>query len=342
MKPEVLVHYKYRPTVKPQHTGKFCYNPYHMIEIDEDGDVMLCGCQFHMPYVVGNIYQNSIKDIWLNANSKLVRDSVAAGEFTYCNWSCPNLQHLELRPNVLPNIGEFPTSIKIDLDRSCNLKCASCREHLIQEKNTQRIATQKAIFNEIFDYASSHTDQQFRIFPMGSGEVLASHSGLEFLRKLQHYPYSNIQVTAPSNGTLLWHHRDLIDSIQDKINFTISIDAATEETYAQVRGGNWQELQQGIQRYRSIIQHFCFVVQEANWREIEQFAEYADQLGLRADYQKLEDWGHWSVEWWFENNPLDRKKSHYHDVIDLLCRTRNRFPRSSFASNLVNLMNKKI
>lgn len=342
MKPEVLVHYKYRPTVKPNYAGKFCYNPYQMIEIDEDGDVMLCGCQFHMPYAIGNIYQSSIKEIWHNAQAQLVRDSVAAGEFTYCNWACPNLQYLPPRPDIIPKADEFPTNIKIDLDRSCNLKCPSCREHIIQEKNNQKIQKQKAIFNEIFDYAMSHPEQQFRLFPINSGEILASHSGLEFLRRLQHYPYSNIQVTSPSNGTLLWHHQDLIDCIQDKISFTISIDAATELTYAQVRGGNWQDLQKGISRYQSIIQHFCFVVQEANWHEIEQVAEYADRFAKRVDYQKLEDWGHWSSEWWQQNNPLNRHKAHYNDVLDMLRQTRNRFPKSTFSTNLVNLMNKKV
>jgi molybdenum cofactor biosynthesis enzyme MoaA len=158
---------------------------------------------------------------------------------------------------------------------------------------------------------------------------------------LQQYSHSNIQVTSPSNGTLLWHHRDLLDRIQDKISFTISIDAATTQTYAQVRGGNWDDLQQGIHRYQSIIQHFCFVVQEQNWREIKQFAEYARALGRRADYQKLEDWGHWSSEWWFQNNPLDRSKPHYNDVLAMLRQTRDQYPESSFATSLVNLMNKK-
>jgi MoaA/NifB/PqqE/SkfB family radical SAM enzyme len=124
------------------------------------------------------------------------------------------------------------------------------------------------------------------------------------------------------------------------MSFTVSIDAATAETYALVRGGNWEELQLGINRYQKNIQHFTFVVQEKNWHEIELIAEYADQLGKRVDYQKFLDWGHWTNNWWHENNPLDRHKDHYLAVLGALNQVRQRYPKCTFSTEIINLMNK--
>lgn len=340
MKSETLVYYKYKPTIKSNLAGKFCTVPFSMIEIDEDGDVMLCGCQYHMPYVVGNIYHNSITDIWQNPSAKTVRDSVIAGEFTYCNWTCPNLQNAPPRPEVIPDPGVFPVWVKIDLDRSCNLKCPSCRETVIQEKDNVRITKQQEIFSEIINQASNTPNVNYTIFPIGSGEVFASRSGLHFLKSLIEYPHNNIQLAICTNGTLLWHHRDLVDKLIHQMSFTVSIDAATAETYALVRGGNWEELQLGIDRYQKNIQHFTFVVQEKNWHEIESVAAYADKLGKRVDYQKFLDWGHWSTDWWHQNNPLDRHKDHYSAVLGVLNQVRQRYPKCTFSTELINLMNK--
>jgi hypothetical protein len=95
-----------------------------------------------MPYTIGNIYNNTLQEIWLSHSAEQVRQSVSDGDFTYCNWACSALLNLPLRPSQLPVVNPFPKIIKIDLDRSCNLKCPSCREHVIIEKNSARIDKQ--------------------------------------------------------------------------------------------------------------------------------------------------------------------------------------------------------
>jgi len=82
---DTLKFYKYSPVKKPMYKGKFCRTPFDHIQIDEDGDVMLCDCQLYMPHVIGNIYQNKLQDIWLGQEANKVRQSVIDEEFTYCN-----------------------------------------------------------------------------------------------------------------------------------------------------------------------------------------------------------------------------------------------------------------
>ncbi|MTV61715.1 SPASM domain-containing protein, partial [Streptococcus pneumoniae] len=82
MHADTLKFYKYVPVKKPVYQDRFCSLPFTTVQIDNDGDVQLCDCQLHMPYTIGNIFKNSLQDIWLNHQANLVRQSVIDGDFT--------------------------------------------------------------------------------------------------------------------------------------------------------------------------------------------------------------------------------------------------------------------
>ena len=330
MHADTLKFYKYNPVKKPQYNGKFCSFPWDVVQIDEDGDVMLCGCQLHMPYVIGNVYKDTLQNIWANTQADQVRQSVLDGDFTYCNWDCPTLMIMPARPAVLPVLQDFPPAIKIDLDRSCNLKCPSCRESIIIEKSGPKINKQVELYQEIVAWARSNPDKQIKIVPVSSGEVFASHSGLAFLKSLEDYPYDNIRVSITTNGNLLNRNRDLLTKIHRLIDSVgVSVDAATPETYALVRGGDWEELMLGLKFVRDILKidlslNFC--IQQHNWMEIEQFAEFIDRFKVTVNYQKLLDWGHWDSTWWHNNNVFDRKKETFELALDKLQKVIKKYP----------------
>lgn len=327
---DTLKFYKYNPVKKPQYKGKFCSFPWDVVQIDEDGDVMLCGCQLHMPYVIGNIYKDRLHDIWTNHLADQVRQSVLDGDFTYCNWACPTLTVMSTRPAVLPVLRDFPPAIKLDLDRSCNLKCPSCRESIIIEKSGPKIDKQIELYQEIVEWARDNPDKQINIVPVSSGEVFASHSGLAFLKSLVDYPHNNIRVSITTNGNLINRNKDLLTNIHRLIdNVGVSIDAATPETYAEVRGGDWKELMRGLEFVRDVLKvdlslNFC--IQEKNYQEIDQFANFIDRFGADINYQRLLDWGHWNLNWWSENNALDRKKSSFDVVLSKLKQVLTKYP----------------
>lgn len=330
MHTNTLKFYKYTPVKKPIYKGKFCSQPFDTLQIDSDGDVQLCDCQLHMPYTIGNIYQNSLQEIWLSDRAEQVRQSVLDEDFTYCSWSCSLLPVLPQRTASVPKVFEFPTVIKIDLDRSCNLKCPSCREGSIMEKNSEKISKQIAIFDEIKNRALQNPYRTFVISPMSSGEIFASHSGLNFLKSLQDYPANNLRLEITTNGTLINRNRALLTNLKPLLkNFSVSIDAATSDTYALVRGGDWSELQQGLAFLRDqldlpITLRFC--IQKNNWHEIEQFAELAKKYNAVISYQKLLDWGHWTIDWWHNNNVFDRKKSSFELALEKLKLVKQTYP----------------
>ena len=330
MHADTLKFYKYSPIKKPKYKGKFCRVPFEALQIDQDGDVQLCDCQAFMPYTIGNIYQNSLQEIWSNEAAGRVRQSVLDEDFTYCSWSCAHLARLPDRPAVLPAVQDFPKTIKLDMDRSCNLKCPSCREDIVIEKHSERINKQIELYEHVKQWALDNPDKIIRLYPVTSGEVFASHSGLTFLKSLKDYPHNNLKLTITTNGTLINRNQDLLSNISHLIEiFSISIDASTPETYAQVRGGDWNELLAGLDFVKNNLQKSVslqFCIQKNNYHEIESFAEFADYYRASVTYQKIVDWGHWNTAWWHNNNALDRTKDTFNTVLDSVARVKEQYP----------------
>jgi radical SAM protein with 4Fe4S-binding SPASM domain len=325
--------------------GKFCRLPYDTLQIDQDGDVQLCDCQLFMPYTIGNIYKNSLQDIWSGEAADRVRQAVADEDFTYCNWNCSYLNILPARPAVLPAVRDFPKTIKLDMDRSCNLKCPSCREDVIIEKHSDTINKQIELYESIKQWALANPNKPINLIPVASGEVFASHSGLAFLKSLQDYPYNNIRLTITTNGTLIKRNQELLNNISHLINsFSISIDASTPETYAQVRGGDWDELLVGLDFVKNNLKRsatFRFCIQKNNYHEIESFADFANQYNATVGYQKLLDWGHWDIAWWHDNNTMDRTKDTFMPVINSIRQVQSQYPgQISLAAEIAKYLEK--
>jgi radical SAM protein with 4Fe4S-binding SPASM domain len=336
MNEQILKFYKYVPEKKPKFAGKFCRVPYYSIQIDNDGDVQLCSCTLHMPYTIGNIFQHSLKDIWHNSQAGQVRQSVWNSNFTYCNWACSGLYQLVDRPTVEPMVLEFPREIKVDLDLSCNLKCPSCREETIIEKNNDRIQKQIEVFDEITQWALAHPTTQIKLVPLSRGEIFASHSGLKFLQSLIDYPHDNLKLWLVTNGTLIKKNWATISQLTHTVaEWSVSIDASSAETYAQVRGGNWSDLLEGLgliqqSKPRRFLINFC--IQKNNYHEIESVAELANQFGATIQYQKLGDWGHWTTDWWHQNNVFDRRQPSFETALTSIRRVLKQYPNSATVS----------
>lgn len=344
MHPDTLKFYKYIPIKKPVYHDRFCSLPFTSVQIDNDGDVQLCDCQLHMPYTIGNIFKNSLQDIWLNHQAELVRQSVLSGDFTYCSWSCAKLPILPAKPASVPTTRSFPKKIKLDLDLSCNLKCASCRETVIIEKNSEKIQKQIELYQEIVQHGLDYPTSIIEIVPLGSGEIFASHSGLKFLESLVNYPHRNLKINITTNGTLITKNQQLIRSIQHLINtWSISIDAATAETYSKVRGADWDTVIAGLDFMHSIKRpmKLNFVVQKANWHEIQAFADLANRYSATVYYSNLLDWGHWTIQWWQDHNAMKRGSESYAAVLGSLQAVKQQYKNKiTLSADLINNLKK--
>lgn len=277
--------------------GKFCSIPFTDLSVDEKGNFTLCRCQHHMNFIIGN---DGYKKAWKSTLAEEVRQSVWNGTFDYCSWSCPGLNELVDRPGALPKYKD-PERISISFDLSCNLKCPSCREKVIIEKDPAILDKQQQLIDDLLTIQG-----KVIVDPCNNGDPLVSPASMYFLKKLAEGDMPNIKLNLSTNGTLIYHYKDLISKLENRIlGFSISIDAASKSVYEQVRGGHWDDLMQGLDwlSTKTVKRSSRFVVQQKNWQEIVPFVHMCQRLGFSSvHFQKLRDWGHWSDSWWKENS----------------------------------------
>ena len=135
-----------------------CTNPFSRIGIDGSGSVYTC-CKNYLKfdYSIGNAFTNSLDEIWNSDIAKKLRYSVSNGNFEYCSEQyCSALREPSDFPDIMISrnaspftkhdrwqdysLGVMPKKISLACDLSCNLRCASCRNHVISnsdEKNKQ-------------------------------------------------------------------------------------------------------------------------------------------------------------------------------------------------------------
>jgi len=93
---------------------KFCTSPFTMLDIKEDGSCSVC-CEQWLPYKIGNLYQNSLHEVWNGPPVRILRESMLDQSFRFCN----SIQCPELSSNMLPIITETTDEQKTQiLDRN--------------------------------------------------------------------------------------------------------------------------------------------------------------------------------------------------------------------------------
>lgn len=284
---------------------KFCDSPFSTIHIENHGEVHLCLCTpWHTKGSIGNLYESSLEDLWNSTWMQDFRNTVYDQSFKYCNthycWKIHNLDKIESFENI--DIPRLPTIIYLqDLDDNCNLKCASCRN---EQRYTDRINPDVDKILTQLTKLYKDFDRPVYISADGSGEFFSSRSYLNFLsnENLPKHFYFYINT----NGTLINKNIDLITKRKDKIKcLTFSLDAASSETYRQLRGHSFTTVVSGIRKVKKLGINVVaqFVVQQKNYHEIMIYKNLCDDLGVDfIGLQGLNRWPHMTDQWWAENS----------------------------------------
>jgi len=140
----------------------------------------------------------------------------------------------------------------------------------------------------------------------GSGEVFASKVYMDFLQKMEESRYPYLKITLRTNGLLFtpenWRQIRRAHYAIDEVS--VSIDAATAETYGQLReGGDFYQLMTNleflkqIKKSRNLLIRFNFVVQEQNFEEMPAFLALSKRFDCdRILFTQLENKGTFSKE----------------------------------------------
>lgn len=333
--------------------GRFCPRPFEVLVSGQStgwradtgtteqvmGASYLCDCAAWLPFIAGNVVEAEAPgDVWNSPAAQEIRRSILDGDYSYCSRTlCPvilndTLPHTEAvtaprlrriiegRETVLE---DGPRLIALGHDSSCNLACPSCRVGLVMADKAQNERLDRARDRVILPLLRQ---RDVGLHLTSWGDPFASRHYRSILEALRHEDFDGVKLFLLTNGLGLTKHVwTSMPHLGEKIvELRVSIDAATKETYEDVRRpGRWDVLQENLQamgelskagtfrrnRFRGGVQSvssdlfldaespisfaLAFVVQKANFREMPAFVRLAEEV--HADvvvFQRYYSFGH--------------------------------------------------
>lgn len=278
------------------------------IELLSSG-VVHCCCSTFMYFGMGKASDKDLFDIWNSNIHKIMCLSLENKTFSFCKKDmCPlfvNKKSIAIKDDFIKSkyskMKEHPDTAILAFDSTCNLKCISCRDELKVAcgENLQKVEKySKLVQEQLIPYIDFMT-------LAGDGEV--------FFSKRYKDIYLNDKVAKIkwirllTNGLLFneknWN--EFYTNKTGKIMLTVSIDAATKETYESIRrNGNFKVLQENMKfasklRKEGKLSYFRinFVVQKKNYLEMEHFVKWGLELGVdEVFFTKILNWGTYSPD----------------------------------------------
>jgi MoaA/NifB/PqqE/SkfB family radical SAM enzyme len=333
--------------------GRFCPRPFEVLvsgqstrwnestELTEQvmGASYLCDCAAWLPFVAGNVVEADSADaVWNSEEAREIRRSILDGDYSYCSRTlCPAIVNdslvrseevtaprlrriIEHRETVLK---DGPRLIALGHDSSCNLACPSCRVGMVMADKAQ---------NEVLDGARDRVilpllrDRQVGLHLTAWGDPFASRHYRSILEALRGSDFDGVRLCLLTNGLGLTPHvwKAMPQLAEKIVELRVSVDAATKETYENVRRpGRWEVIRENLSvmgemsrsgtfrrnRFAGGLESatsellldgkepnsfvLAFVVQSANFREMPAFVRLSEEVG--ADivvFQKYYSFGH--------------------------------------------------
>ena len=276
-----------------------CTKPFNYLDVQPEGKAYMC-CPSWLPEDITEGGTKTITEGWFSEKSEAIRASMLDGSFKYCDHKvCPEISavlagddrdgkssYMFLKENYeVPKV-PMVEDILYGQDRSCNLRCPSCRLNVIPNARVDSPEHQQkqAIQDEIEEQFGGSIQ---KIMLTGSGDPMYSKIYRDFLINFDKTKYPNMeQIQIVTNGVLLnekmWNSFNCKEFI--KI-FDISFDAGSKFTFENSTriGGDWDRM---ISNIRYLISQtdsirkfiFSFVVSEYNFREMKQCLDIIDEL----------------------------------------------------------------
>lgn len=284
-----------------------CTTMLNHIEVGGIEGYMIGCCSTFNSTVIGRLKDGNMLSAWNGMVHKILCLSNVNRTYSFCDKSmCPLLIGRTQKDNPeitkpYPQMRQYPTTAAVSHDYSCNLKCITCRNgyrHASKEEMEEIEKRSETITAEFLP----HTEF---LITAGDGEVFLSkayrsiytHPNMKFVKWLRFL----------TNGLLFTPERwkELRAVYTGKVMMTVSIDAATKETYEKIRsGGRFDVLKRNMEYAASLRKtgdlsylRFNFVVQKENYREMPLFVKWGQDLGVdELFFTKILNWGTYSPE----------------------------------------------
>jgi len=288
-----------------------CTQADHTLGIYRGGDVYVC-CPLWTCGPVGSILTTDPSELWRGDKVAEMRRHVADKTFSSCR-QCPYLPApsgpiTEVQGEYAPSRDLRVHALAVAYDHTCNLACPTCRQQLFapspDETYTMSEITARLARSPLLELVDV-------MYLAGGGEPLASRHYQALVDSIDRSRCPNLRLAICTNGRLLdperWERlvgpNRWTDGQTTVRELQVSLDAATDATYAQLRRDGssrplampWSNLYfiKSL-REQELVDRVVlnFVVQAANYAEMPAFVRLA--ADLHADeihFQKFLNWG---------------------------------------------------
>jgi len=297
--------------------GRVCKVPFQRFEVLEAGTYLCCPGWLSTP--VGNCFAQPWEDVWNSPNAEAIRASMHDGSYRFCKkMTCPMIQSgtiphaealaaesddwKEIVRTKKTKMDKGPANVSLVYDRSCNLRCPSCRTsgYMADSETRDRIEEmQEKNIIPMLRHAKM-------MFVTGSGDPFASRNFRSLMMRLGPEDYPDLRFLILTNGMLLTRKEwEKFPNLHGRIKrLRISIDAATKETHETLRlGAKWSVMLENMEffgelKQKGLVEEFslAFIVQQENYKEMGSACELAERLGAEIWFTRLANWGTFTKE----------------------------------------------
>ena len=320
-----------------------CSLPFTNMEL-HDRDNFMCCPSWLLKRLPSDVPMN---ELWNSNEAIEIRKSVMDGSYKHCDKTqCPFLSklinyednvvgpifHKNLLPSYITNnydegtgiMNTGPTIIQMSFDRTCNLKCPSCRVglYVADKKKIERV---NMTIKEIED---NFAKDLVWIYVTGSGDPFVSVGFRNFLRNFDSKKYPKLTNIHLHTNATMWD-KDMWESMAPIHRYVktceISIDAATKETYENKTriGGDWDVLIDNLKFINTIPNinsiKTSFVVQSNNYKEMVPFLDLMKTIfgkKVKVFFGKVNNWGTFNEEEFEVIKVWDESHKNYLDFIE--------------------------
>lgn len=279
-----------------------CYAPFTSLLFDTTGVVRAC-CVNH-GYVLGDVRQHRLKEIWTGERIEHLRRALRAYDFShgcgYCEWKISfgdfddkdlaNSSIMTYKFDHLPIVSEgplWPTHMEFHISNTCNLACATCWgefSSVIRNRREKLPPMPKAYGEEFFEDLAVFLPHLTDVMFLGGEPFLIREHERIFEMLIERGLRPTCQVV--TNGTQCNAKVErLIRELP--MSLSISVDGATKETFEKIRvNAKFDEVLQNIARLRDLCTaqgtavSLVFTLSRLNWFEFADLLLLAENMGL--------------------------------------------------------------
>ena len=314
--PQLAERYEHARRLEPKPFPSLCYAPFTSLYFNTDGSVVAC-CK-NTGYVLGNVKDERLPDIWHGKRAQAMRKALRSSRFPpgceLCEWQVrggENAQGDAPFENVYARTfdrlpvaedNEWPAMMEFTVSNTCNLACIMCYGTLSStiRAHREKLPPLPKVYDDRFF-------EDLRPF-LAHLKTAKFFGGEPFLAKENYRIWDlmiedgiRIPIHVTTNGTQFNSRVERILSAFDT-HLSISVDGATKETVESVRvNAKHDEVLANIRRFRdytrargtTLTLPYCLMRQ--NWHEFADFLAFAEDLGCRAYVNTVVEPAHTSL-----------------------------------------------